>query len=90
MRYENAAMDGRSVAKNGVVPRSSDATTQTRRIFVTLRGVFSPFGKSGARCRCKVLAKSLSPTLRARTTAAFAPHLPTSRASKPEPPHASK
>jgi hypothetical protein len=83
-------MDARSGAKNGVIPRSSDAPKQTRRIFVTLRGAFSPFGKSGTRCWREVLATSLSPTLRARTAAAFAPHLPKSRASKAEPPHSSK
>jgi hypothetical protein len=51
MRCKNTAMDARSAAKAVVVPRPSSATKQTRRIFVTLRGV-SCFR---AQCRCDVL-----------------------------------
>jgi len=50
-------MDARSTAQAVVVPRSSSATPQTRRLVATLRGV-SCFR---ARCCCEVLVVPAPP-----------------------------
>lgn len=88
MRYERY---GGGCAKRcegwGGCSQSSDATKQACRILVPLRGALSLFVKTGSRCCFEAPCDTFVVTRRARTTAAFVPDLPTSRASKPAPPH---